>query len=54
VSRKLGLLPGQLCSILEIAASLRGQDFVYFQELTVPPSQRRLELADPHSDDYVD
>jgi hypothetical protein len=54
VSRRLGIEPEQVCSILEIAASLRKRDFVYFQELTVPPSDRRLELADPHSDDYVD
>jgi DNA-binding GntR family transcriptional regulator len=54
VSRRLGIAPEQVCSIIEIAASLRGRDFVYFQELTVPPSDRRLELADPHSDDYVD
>jgi GntR family transcriptional regulator len=54
VSRRLGIEPEQGCSILEIAASLRNRDFIYFQELTVPPSNHRLELADPHSDDYVD
>ncbi len=42
--------PDQICTIIEIAASSGARDFVYFHELTVPPSNRRLELADPYSD----
>jgi GntR family transcriptional regulator len=45
------VLPDQTCTIIEIAASAGATDFVYFHELTVPPSNRRLELADPYSDD---
>lgn len=41
--------PDQICTIVEIAAATGASDFVYFQELTVPPSNRRLELADPYS-----
>lgn len=53
LSRHMGVLPDQICTIVEIAASARGTDFVYFQELTVPPSDRRLELADPYSAQHV-
>jgi len=46
-AREAGIAPGQICSIVEIAAAARGDDFVYYQELTVPPSGRRLALVDP-------
>lgn len=53
IARHMLVAADQVCTIVEIAAALDGTDFVYFQELIVPPSGRRLELADPYSVQYV-
>jgi GntR family transcriptional regulator len=47
VAQAAGIPISQVCTVVEIAAAARGDDFLYFQELTVPPSDRRLELAEP-------
>ncbi len=43
----IGIPAAQDCTIVDIAAATARGDHVYYQELTVPPSQRRLELIDP-------
>lgn len=53
ICRQMLISTDQVCTIIEIAAAVGGTDFVYFQELIVPPSDRRLELADPYAVQYV-
>lgn len=47
ISRAIEIEDGAICAIVEIAASGSADNFIYYQELTVPPSDRRLALADP-------
>lgn len=47
ISRAIGVDADVICTTIEIAAAKRGDEYVYYQELTVPPSRRRLVLADP-------
>ncbi len=49
VAKQIGVPADRPCTVVEIAAAARNGDFLYYQELTVPVSDRRLELADPTS-----
>ena len=49
IAKQIGVPGDRLCTVVEIAAAARNGDFLYYQELTVPASDRRLELADPTS-----
>jgi GntR family transcriptional regulator len=52
IARATGIPLEQNCTLIEIAAAARGDDFLYYQELTVPPTDRRLELAELGSVHY--
>lgn len=47
IATAMGIEAGEVCAVLEIAALLDSKEFIYYQELTVPPSDRLLSLADP-------